>query len=97
MQENKLEILKITSCSNLVQSLLKKQLLVHFSILPSKTHYLCNKKTNLKKKLLSKVLELKLEKLIFKIIEFKAVISIKNVFTLFKVRSILKVPKNAVI
>jgi hypothetical protein len=96
MQRYKLEVLKAASCSNILQSLLKKHLLIHFSILPSKNHYSCKKK-NLKKKLLSKILELKLEKILFKTIEFKAIISIKNVFTLFKVRGILKVPKNAII
>jgi len=51
----------------------------------------------LKKKLLFKVAILQLEKLVFKLIGLKTVVNIKNVFTLFKVKSNLKVPKNAVL
>lgn len=55
------------------------------------------KKKSLKKKLVLKLVTLQLEKIVFKVINFKTRINLKNVFTLFKVKKNLKVPKNAII
>lgn len=55
------------------------------------------KKKTLKKKLVLKLVTLQLEKIVFKVINFKTRINLKNVFTLFKVKKNLKVPKNAII
>jgi len=54
-------------------------------------------KKRLKKQILFKVVKLQLEKILFKLLKFNTILDIKNVFTLFKVKSNLKVPKNAVI
>jgi hypothetical protein len=63
---------------------------------PINKHKIKNLK-GLKKKLVLKLVILQLEKVVFKVINFKTRISIKNVFTLFDVKRKLKVPDNAVI
>jgi hypothetical protein len=55
------------------------------------------RKKRLKKRILFKVVILQIEKMIFKLIRFNTILTLSNVFTLLKVRSNLKVPKNAVI
>jgi hypothetical protein len=65
-------------------------------VLP-KAAYKTNKLKKLKKKLVVKLVTLQLEKIAFKVIKFKTRINLKNVFTLFRVKKQLKVPKNAII
>lgn len=56
------------------------------------------KKIKLKKnKLIIKLVKLQLEKMLFKIIEIPLKISLKNIFMLFEIKKVLKIPKKGIL
>ena len=82
---------------NLVLKSKKIDSICNLGLVPSLKKYKFRKSKRFKKKIVLKLVTLQLEKIVFKIINFKTRINIKNVFTLFKVKKNLKVPKNAIL